>query len=453
MANFRITDQQFGPTGADRSVFEVPMIANKNGEIVTTTNRFPVDAVIGGSGSYANTGNLSGGLDAFGRLRVSEPFTVFDQSFRTGDDTRVFDSANTGTANTQYLINESSIQMNVANTSGDKVIRETKKVFQYQPGKSLLVMNTFVMDEPKTNLRQRVGYFDENNGIFVEQNDSTVYIVKRSYTSGSPVDTPVAQSAWNIDTLDGSGDANNPSGIQLDISKAQIQWMDLEWLGVGSVRTGFVIDGQFIIAHIFHHANSVDSVYMTTASLPIRYEIENTGDTSTASRLKHICNTVASEGGYTPVVETRSAATALTGLIQSQTVYRPLISIRLKSAYHYAIVVPSLMNLYGLQSNPYGYKILIGPTLTGGSWVSGGDESTVEYNITATALTGGRSVLQGLFMGGDKGAALQMDLSEYNHSFQLKRGIDNVPINFTIATIATNNNDYAIGSLAWSEFN
>jgi hypothetical protein len=439
----------FNPTNND--LYEVMMIANKNGEVVTTNNRFPVDAIIGGSSVYNETGNLSGSTDAFGRLRMSTPFTVFDNSFRTGDDTRVWDtdSAGIGGASTTYLDNESTMAMDIGADSGDKCIRETTRTFQYQPGKSLLIMNTFVMDSAKTNLSQRVGYFEEDNGIFFEMADSDLYIVKRTKISGTAQDIKIPQSQWNVDKLDGTG----ASGITLDPSKAQIQWMDLEWLGVGSVRVGFVINGQFIIAHIFHHANEIDSVYMTTASLPIRYEIENTGPTSGASRLKHICNSVISEGGFTPVVETRSAGTSLAGLILSQTVYRPLISIRLKSAAHFAIVVPSLLNLYGLQSNAYGFKIILNPTLTGGSWVSGGDESTVEYNITATALTGGKTLMQGLFMGGDKGSALQMDLESRNHSMQLKRGIDNTPYILTIAAIATNNNDYAIGSLTWSEFN
>lgn len=400
---------------------------------------------------FNSTGNLNGQIDAFGRLRVSNPYTIFDNSFRTGEDTRIWDTQNTGTASTTWLQNESSIAMDIGTADGDKCIRETTRVFQYQPGKSLLCLNTFVMEPAKTNLTQRVGFFQEHNGIMLELIDNTVYWTKRSKITGSVVNTQVAQADWNIDKLDGTG----PSGITLDISKAQIMWMDLEWLGVGSVRTGFVINGQFIICHIFHHANSIDSVYMTSATLPVRYEIENTGTTASTSRLKHICNSVMSEGGWNPIVQTRSAGTSLTGLAMSKTVYRPLISIRLKSAFARdgAVVVPTTMNLYGIQSNAFGYKILQNPTITGGTWVSAGDESTVEYNISATALTGGRAMIQGLFMGGDKGAALQMDLKDNNHQFQLRRSIDGTQHIFCIAAIATDNNDYAIGSMNWSEFN
>ena len=144
---------------------------------------------------------------------------------------------------------------------------------------------TFVMNTSKTNLRQRVGYFGSNNGFFLEQNGTTIQFVKRSSVTGSVVDTPITQSNWNIDKLDGTG----PSLLTLDLTSPQILFIDLEWLGVGSVRMGFVINGQFIHCHTFHHANSNTApkgAYMQTACLPIRQEIENTAATASNSTLK-----------------------------------------------------------------------------------------------------------------------------------------------------------------------
>jgi hypothetical protein len=132
--------------------------------------------------------------------------------------------------------------MTVDTSSGTEVIRETKKIFAYQPGKSLLIMNTFVLNSAKEGLRQRVGYFGSSNGIYVQLQDSTVSFIRRSSTSGSLVETVVNQSNWNVDKLDGTG----PSGITLNISKAQIFWIDMEWLGVGNVRMGFIYNGQFV---------------------------------------------------------------------------------------------------------------------------------------------------------------------------------------------------------------
>jgi hypothetical protein len=151
----------------------------------------------------------------------------------------------------------------------------------YQPGKSLLNLNTFVMNAQESGLEQRVGMFDANNGIFFEDTGTAYQIVRRSYTSGSSVDDPILQSAWNGDKLDGTG----ASGYTLDPTKATIMFADYEWLGMGAVRIGFVIDGRFIVAHTFKNANDLTTVYMQTANLPIRYEIETTGTINRCSSI------------------------------------------------------------------------------------------------------------------------------------------------------------------------
>jgi len=387
--------------------------------------------------------------DAFGRLRVSNPFTIFDNYFGIGDNTRRWDTANTAGTSKTYEANTSSILMTVNNSSGSYVYRQTKRYFQYQPGKSLLSMNTFVMNSGKANLRQRVGYFDTRNGIFFENASNVNYIVKRSYVTGTAVDTRIAQSNWNGDNLLGNGS----SGLNLDVSKAQIFWTDIEWLGVGSVRAGFVIDGNFIVCHQFNHANIESNVYMTTATLPVRYEIENTGSTTESSTIKHICNTVISEGGYAPATVTRSAATVLTGLDMSQVDFRPLLSIRLKDGYAGQVVVPTKFDTFGLQTTPFVYKVIQSANVIGGSWLSTGTDSVVEYNANATTLgEGGFDLLQGMFVGGTGAQPTTVHLKEYNHAFQLKSNITGKSEVFTIAVKATTNNDKALGSLAWEEY-
>jgi hypothetical protein len=396
---------------------------------------------------YSTTGNTNTGTDAFGRQRVSEPYTVFDNSFRYHDDTRNWGTATSGSGSSDLLENEACVQMSVSDSSGDYVYRETKRVFQYQPGKSLLVLNTFVMATPKANLRQRIGYFGNENGIFIEQDGLTLNVVKRDYLTSAPNDTQVAQANWNVDPMDGTG----PSGVTLDMSKAQIFWIDMEWLGVGSVRTGFVINGQFILCHIFHHANTIYNVYMTTATLPIRYEIENTAGTSGSSTMKQICSTVMSEGGFSPRTESRAASTALSGLAMSDSVIKPLVSIRLKADRQDAVAVPTYIDMYGLQNAPFRWVLLQDTTISTGSWTSTGSESNVEYNVTATNTVSGRILLEGTIIGAAKGGANTIFLDNMNHSLQLKRDIDGTPETFTLAMISTTPSDSAIGTIAWQE--
>ena len=236
-------------------------------------------------GNMVGPANPSGmAVDAFGRARTSSPLTLFDSFHRYQDNGKASTSNTSGGTYTHHA-NTSMVELTVNSTSGAEVIRETNRVFAYQPGKSLQIMITFCMNEAKTGLRQRAGYFTDYAGIFLEQDGSDIYLVKRSNVTGTLTDTKIAKADWNTDPLDGSG----PSNKTLDLTKAQIFFIDVEWLGIGSVRCGFIIDGQLIHAHSFHHANVLLTTYMTTACLPGRVEITNTGTmTGTATyRLQH----------------------------------------------------------------------------------------------------------------------------------------------------------------------
>ena len=402
-----------------------------------------------GGVTYNDAGNISASMDAFGRMRVSNPFTLFDGAVRYRDDPFRWDQQDTGSATSTHLPNESSILMTVTG-NGDSVVRQSKQVFSYQPGKSLLSMTTFVMNTPTAGLRQRVGYFGAQNGVYFEVDGTTINLVVRKYTSGSVDDTTekIPQSSWNCDRLNGLGGQNNISGVTLDVTKAQIFWTDIEWLGVGSVRCGFVVNGQFIACHIFHHANILDRVYMTTASLPVRYELTSTG---AAGTMRAICSTVISEGGYVNRSQSRAIGTSLTGKELSNTVYRPLICIRLKSTNLDSIVVPTKFDLYGLQLAAFGYRVILNPTLTDANWISAGDDSSVQYDLSATALSGGTVIDQGIFVGSNKGGTASVSSSDVDFSQQLGRTIAGVSDIWCLAAIATTNNDDAVASVSWQE--
>ena len=307
MAQFNKNTHQY--LSGSKSLFEVVMLADQYGN---------------------NTGaNPSGmAVDAFGRARVSNPFTLFDSFHRYSDNGNFATAVNGGSSTATFNANQGLIDLSIGTASGDYVYRESKRVFAYQPGKSLLVLTTFTMNAVKANLRQRVGYYGANNGYYLELNGSDIRFVERSSVTGSVVNTIVEKADWNIDKLDGTG----PSGITLDISKAQILFTDLEWLGLGTVRMGFVVNGNFVHCHSFHHANIITTTYITTACLPLRLEIENIGATASSSTLKQVCSTVISEGGYDIRGRSRSlglATNAARDLTAANTFY-PVISIRLK---------------------------------------------------------------------------------------------------------------------------
>jgi hypothetical protein len=287
---------------------------------------------------------------------------------------------------------------------------------------------TFVMNTAKTGLRQRVGYFSTQNGVYLQQSDSAVSFVLRSYTGGSVDETrAVTQANWNGDKLDGTG----KSGITLDLTKSQILFMDFEWLGVGSVRCGFVIDGKIYIAHTFHNANLISSVYMTTATLPIRYEITNTGATASASSLKQICSSVLSEGGYEQVAAD-SVVRRTTQLSSISTTFLPLLSIRLASDSLNAVIILNDLKVLPVTSQNYEVVLLKNPTLTGASYNTT-DFLHVDYDVSATAVSGGTIIKQDYVTSTNQGTATLASVDGYNFDLQIGVSLAGVSDVFTVA--------------------
>lgn len=394
-------------------------------------------------------------VDAFNRLKVSNPFTIFDSQHRYQSNDK-WDTFGVTGGTALYALNESVINLIVGTTIGSKVTRETKRVFPYQPGKSLLSLNTFAFNSPKTGLRQRIGYFGITggatfgtpyNGVYLEQNGLTLSMNLVSASLNTTI--TVYQSDWNGDRFDGSG----ASGRSLDVSKANIFWMDVEWLGVGDLRTGFFVDGKPVIAHTFHNDNIHSTTYMTTACLPVRYELENLTGQTGSSQMKQICSSVVSDGGYEGfskrynVTKNNSNSTPLT----TQDIQYPMIALRLNPNRLDSIIVPSNLNVVlepGTNNKPVTvqYRILLNPTLTGNTWTTHFN-GNVDYNITATAVTGGTDII-----GGYISSSGSLDISSINDfNFQLGRTQIGVSDVFALTLTPTEDDLNVFCDLSWFE--
>lgn len=390
-----------------------------------------------------NVSLYGGAIDAFGRARSSNPYTLFDSQNRYEKNDLFAETTATGGTVT-YDANSSTVSLNVTASSGSEVVRQTYRSFSYQPGKSLLVMNTFVMPTANANQRIRIGYFNTQNGVFLERDGTAVYITLRTYVTGTAVDNRVAQADWNGDRLDGSGD----SGFTIDLTKAQIFWEDFEWLGVGAVRCGFVIDGQLIVCHTFLNANSLTSVYMTTAILPVRYEITNTGASSIAT-LKQICSTVISEGGYEKKVAL-NVARMTTANASIGTSFVPLVSIRLASGRTGAVVVPDGYSVLPTASSSVTFEVVLvkNPTLSGASWVST-SSNNVETDLSATSYTGGTIVQQQFVLASQQSSGLIAGGADYNWDLQLGADLSGTSDIYTLAVRTLSGTHTAIGALSF----
>ena len=428
MAIWNKIDQDY--LNQERSLFEVYMRADRHGVI------------------YDELGQGFSG-DLFGRLKTSQPYTLFDSSHRYSQDGD-FSDVILGAGSTVGIITaQSTATLSIGTTAGCSYIRESKRVFSYQPGKSLQVLQTFVFNSAKENLVQRAGYASSENGIMLELDGSQLNIIKRTAISGVGTTVTVPQAEWNLDTLDGTGfSTSNPSGIELDISKAQILFTEYEWLGVGSVRVGFAIDGKFIPVHQFNHANHIESTYMTAATLPIRYEILNTGITTSSSTMKQICVSVISNGGYERLTR-RDVARRTTTVSVGSTSFVPLVSIRLTPGREDAIILPKSFSFLGSSANTSILEVawIRNGTVNATNWQTLTGTPNAQLNTDATTITGGTIILNDFVSSANKSDTPLNVESTYNWDLQLGRTQAKVSDTITLAARAITGSANCIGSI------
>lgn len=420
-----------------------------SGSVVSTTNPFPVTYIASGGGSALPVSLSNGLADAFGRMRVSNPFTIFDSQHRYQINDK-WNYATSGSATTSFDSNGSFVNLTTGTASGNQVVAETKRVMPYQPGKSLLALSTFTMSAAQESLRQRVGYFGKENGIYFEVDGSTAYFVKRTSINGSVVDYREAQSAWNVDKLNGSG----PSGLTLtNFSSSMIFYTDIEWLGVGDVRCGFIMNGQYIHCHTFKHSavssSPISGTYMTTACLPLRNEITNKATLTSGAVMKQICQTVISEGGYNGFSRQYNASLGTSEKnLATEGVLYPIVSLRLASGRTDSVIVPAGFNALVTSNQNVQYRLLFNATLSGSSWVTHSN-GNVQYDLSATSLASGSGID---VVGGyveKQGSNVVGNINDFY--FQLGRTINGVSDTLTLAMAPTSQNTKVLADLSWYE--
>ncbi len=332
-------------------------------------------------------------IDAFHRLRVSNPTTLFDSQLQFNNIPFLWECVTTGGGVDVHAGLTSSTLMSVGASASDSVIRQTRLYYRYQPGKSQYINMTTVLGIGRPGVVKRVGYFDEENGVFLEQDGSIINLVLRSNVTGTPLETRIAQKDWNGDRLDGSKNRFNVSGQILNVLRNQLIYFDLQWLSAGTVRVGFDIKGAIVYAHRFEHANVLTLPLMTTANLPIRYEI--TSDGQNEGSLRAICAAIESEGGFEEQFGfpfTATNATAGTSVAGDDL---PILTIRPKlifnSITNRAQIIHKSIAVLGTQ--PAVFKLVCGGILTNASFSSVDDESMAEFDTSATAISGGIALL------------------------------------------------------------
>lgn len=392
----------------------------------------------------ANSSNTPA-IDAFGRQRTSQPFTVFDSKQVFDTQPLIWNNSLTN-ATATYNTNQASTTLAISAAIGVG-IRQTYRRFQYQPGKSQLVLMTGVLGAGVANATKRLGLFDDNNGLFFELAGATLRVVRRTNVTGTPTDNPVNQSAWNLDKLDGTG----PSGVTLNPALTQIFVIDFEWLGVGRVRFGVVINGVIVYCHEMNHANVLNLVYMSTPNLPLRYEVRTSAN-ATAS-ITHICTSVQSEGGLEPGGYQFSVDRADDDFVTNNdaSIY-PLIAIRLKSAYLGATINLLNLSVLAVSNAAYRWALLLDPTVVGTA-LSFTDipNSALQADVAttnATTLTGGTKLASGYIQQTNEGNLIVLRPSELTLGASIA-GVSNILV-LAVQRLGVSAETF-YGSLGWRE--
>lgn len=380
-------------------------------------------------------------IDAFGKWRVSSPSTLVDIKQIVDSGSFYFDIKTVGGATVTWNSGSAQSTLKVTQTSGSRAIKQTKRIFVYQPGKSQQVICTGKFANRVDGIKKSIGSFDEDDGFMFHMSGSSFGVVLRKKINGVKTDTFISQSSWNLDKMNGLG----PSGNILDTSKAQIYTVDYEWLGVGRVRYGVVQKGIIIYVHEINNYNSLETAYLRNPNLPIRYEISTHKNTTTGSLMTQICSTVISEGGFDKTGK-RVVVANNTGTTIGSSEYDAVLFLRYNSiSSKCAQIIPEQLDLLVEPGNnsPFSgrWDLLVNPTVTNALTWNNVTSSVVTQVATVSVgnlITNPGTVLAtGFFSGtGATGVATQIVLDPY---YGLGRKIDNTSEVLAIGIKAYNN--------------
>jgi len=361
-----------------------------------------------------------------------------------------FDEQITGTASATHQPYLGMVQLSVGGTTGDKVVRQTRRIQKYVPGRTNEVSMAVILNGISTGIRSRAGVFDEYNGAYFEHDGSDYYCVIRRNTAGGIVEERVARTNWSDDKLDGTG----PSGITIDYSQIQLMVIEYEWYGAGQVEWKFVIDNNAFAVHKINHANMHDHTWASYGAFPVRYELENIAGTAGTFNIFHGSHSFLSEGTASLLGKQLSISSPTTGynLATAGTFY-PVVAIRLKSTTLNSVVLPDEFAAGLLDKTDMFIRVIERPTtVTGGTWVSVSAESPVEYNITATSYTGGTIATTKFISEKQMGESVMFPEKAITQiGRKTTTVIGDTSEIFLIAAAATNDNKDAWVSLGWIE--
>lgn len=380
------------------------------------------------------------------RVKTSDQQIHFFNTFQYTKDPQIWDEATTGTASSTFSEFDGCVIMQVGSSAGDEIVRQTRNVMPYYPGRQNESVFAVKYEMPVEGIRRRAGIFNENNGMYFEDNGGVYSVVIRRNTAEGVVENRVTRDNWNIDKLDGTG----PSGITADATKIQMFVIEYEWYGAGIVEFKYVFNNNSYPIHRFDHANISDTIYMNTPFLPIRLELTNVTGAAGTHDMHQGSSALRVEGGVGLLGREENVTTPFTGVTTGGArVLRPVLSIRLRSDRLQGVALPLEFLAASLDNTPLYYQVIRDTTLTGADWNNVSGNSFCEYDYAATAYAGGEAIQTGYISSTNQGLTkffpketiLQLGRNDMGTTAQT----------FTILCATAQANKSVFASLSWVE--
>ena len=391
---------------------------------------------------------LSGiGTTSKNRLQVSQQEIVLFSSALYSTDPEVWDRAVYNNATVTYDQVQGGTVLTATSDINSEAIVQSNRVMPYVPGRGVEVAFAVQYSDSRLGVLRRVGVFDELNGMYFEQDETgEYYVVIRSNVTGAVVNTRVAREDWNGVKFDGT----EPNGITADPDAIQMFVIEYDWYGAGQVRFNYIINGYKYTVHTFNHANQITTTYMRTPNLPVRFEIKNITGAIGPFELRKWGVSVIQEGdGGKNLGRPADITNAIGGTnLGTGGTYRPVVAIRLKSTRLAGVVLPNAYQAVTTSNALLHHRITSDAIITGGTWVSFGDESFIEYNITATAVSGGTVLTAGFTPPGDNG---KNELDPRGLWQMTRNAMGTASQVLCLEATSAGNNVIALGNISWIE--
>lgn len=380
------------------------------------------------------------------RVKTSDQQIMFFNTFQYTKDPQIWDEEITGTATSEFSEFDGCVVMRVNGEAGDQVIRQSRNVMPYIPGRQNELVMAVKYETPVQGIRRRVGIFNEQNGMFFEDDGGEYSVVIRRNTASGVVENRVLREDWNVDKLDGTG----PSGIVADAEKIQMLVIEYEWYGAGIVEFKYVMENNSYPIHRFDHANISDIIYTNTPFLPVRFEITDVTGTAGSYEMHQGSTALRMEGGVGPLGREENVSTPFTGIgTTTANALRPILSIRLRPDRLQGVAIPLQFQAASLDNTAVFYQVIRDTELTGADWNNVAGNSFCEFDYAATAYTGGEVLQTGYISPTNQGAVFNFPERTI---LQLARNdLGTTAQTFTILAATVQSNKDVFASLSWVE--